>query len=72
MPKQLPGAVKKKLDNKFRKSQRGALNKYFLAKSSVDFNNNNQSPISNPGQDDENNADGDIELNEQSSDNNSK
>ena len=77
MPKQLSGAAKKrkrKLDNEIRESQRGDLDKYFPATttSSVDVNNNNQSPISNPRQDDQNNADGDIELNEQSLDNNSK
>jgi hypothetical protein len=74
MPKQLSGTAKKKrkLDNQFIESKRGALNKYFPAKNSVDVNNNNnQRPISDSGQDHEDNIGRDLEVNEQSS-NNSK
>jgi hypothetical protein len=45
MPKPLFGAAKRrkrKRENQLIKSQRGALNKYFPATSSVDVNNNNQ------------------------------
>lgn len=73
-PKQLSGAARKrkrKQDEKIRESQRGDLNKYFPVKSNVDVNNNNQRPISDLGQADEDNTDGDIEVHEQSS-NNSK
>jgi hypothetical protein len=72
--KQLSGASKKKKrkqDEKIRESQRGDLNKYFPVKSNVDVNNNNQRPISDPGQADEDNTDEDVEVHEQSS-NNSK
>jgi hypothetical protein len=68
----LSGAAKKrkrKQDEKIRESQRGDLNKYFPVKSNVDVNNNNQRPISDPGQADEDNTDGDIKVNEQSSNN---
>nr|XP_051189952.1 uncharacterized protein LOC127303236 [Lolium perenne] len=71
-PKQLSGATKKrkrKQDEKIRESQRGDLNKYFPVKSNVDVNNNNQRPISDLGQADEDNTDGDIEVHEQSSNN---
>ena len=67
-PKQLSGAAKKKkrnLDNEIRESQRGALNKYFPSRRSVDV-----TPISDPGQDDEDNIDGDLDVNEQSPINN--
>ena len=50
-------------------SLRGSLNKYFSTKSSVDVNNNNQRQDSDPGQDDENNSNADLEANEQSSKN---
>nr|XP_051211097.1 uncharacterized protein LOC127328544 [Lolium perenne] len=72
-PKQLSGAAKKrkrKQDEKIRESQRGDLNKYFPVKSNVDVNNNNLRPISDPGQADEDNTDGDIEVHEQSLNNN--
>jgi hypothetical protein len=62
---------KRKLDNQFIELKRGALNRYFPAKNSVDVNNNKQRPISNPGQDHEDNIGRDLEFNEQSS-NNSK
>lgn len=68
MPKQLSGAAKKKKkkrkrDNQFIESQRGALNKYLSARSSVDVNNNNQRPISDPRQKDDGNIDRDLEFN---------
>lgn len=71
-PKQLSGAAKKKKrkrENQFIESQRGALNKYFPTTSTVDVNNNNQRQESDPGQEDEHNSNADPEANEQSTDN---
>ena len=71
MPRQSGAAKnkKRKRDNQLVESQRGALNKYFLTKSSADVNNNNQRQESDLGQDDENNSNADIEANEQSLEN---
>jgi hypothetical protein len=58
MPRQVPGAAKKKKrkrENQLIESQRGALNKYFPSTSSVDVNNNNQRQESDLEQDDEEN-----------------
>ncbi|XP_071683722.1 uncharacterized protein [Lolium perenne] len=66
MPKPLSGCAKRnkrKRENQLIESQRGALNKYFVATNTVDvINDNNQRQESDPGQDD-------LEANEQSSDN---
>jgi hypothetical protein len=65
MLKPLSDAAKRnerKRENQLIESQKGVLNKYFLATSTVDVNNNNQRQESDPGQDD-------LEANEQSSDN---
>ena len=69
---QLSGAAKRKKrkrDNQIAESQRGALDKFFPTKRSVDVNNNNQRQQSDSGQDDENNSNADLEANEQSSEN---
>ena len=69
---QLSGAVKRqkrKRDDQMAESLRGSLNKYFSIKSNVDVNNNNERQESDPGQDDENNSNADLEANEQSSEN---
>jgi hypothetical protein len=70
MQKQLSGAAKKKRESELIESQRGALIKYFPSTSSVDVNNNTQRQESDPGQDDEHNTNADLEVNEQSLDNN--
>ena len=65
---QLSGAAKRqkrKRDDHMAESLRGSLNKYFSTKSSVDVNNNNQRQESDPGQDDENNSNANLEANEQ-------
>uniref|UniRef100_A0ACD5TYJ6 Uncharacterized protein n=1 Tax=Avena sativa TaxID=4498 RepID=A0ACD5TYJ6_AVESA len=72
MGKKLSGAAKKKKrkrENELIDSQRGALNKFFLTKSSVDVNNNNQRQESDLEEDDVNNLNANFEANEQSSEN---
>jgi hypothetical protein len=62
MLKPLSDAAKRnerKRENQLIESQKGVLNKYILAISTVDVNNNNQRQESDPGQDD-------LEANEQS------
>ena len=56
---------KRKRDNRMVESQRGALDKFFPTKRSVDVNNNNQRQESDSVQDDENNSNADLEANEQ-------
>jgi hypothetical protein len=46
--------------------QIGALNKYFLGKSIVDLNNNNQMQESDLGEDDELDSNANLQVNEQS------
>jgi hypothetical protein len=62
MLKPLSDAAKRnerKRENQLIESQKGVLNKYILAISTVDVNNNNQRQESDPGQDN-------LEANEQS------
>ena len=60
---------KRKKDNRMVESQRGALDKFFPTKRSIDVNNNNQRQESDSGQDDENNSNADLEANKKSSEN---
>ena len=65
--KHLSGAAKRnkrKRENQFIESQKGALNKYFPSASSDDVNNNNQGQEADPGQDDDHNSNADLEVNE--------
>ena len=76
-PKHLSGAkkrAKRKRESQFIESQRGALDKFFRASSSVDVNNNNQRQAfrqknnhrqePDHGQDDDPNSNAHLEVNE--------
>ena len=66
-PKHLSGAqkrAKRKRVNQFVESQRGAINKFFQASSSVHVNNNNQTQEQDPRQDDDLNLNADLEVND--------
>ena len=65
MPKQLSGAAKRKqrkLNDPFIESQRGAINKYFTT---VDANNNHERQEDEPGEDDVQNSNANVEDNDQ-------
>ena len=72
LPKKHPSDAakrnKRKRENRFIESQKGALNKFFPSASSVDVNNNNQRQEPDPGEDDDHNSNADLEVNEQSLD----
>ena len=72
MPKQLSGAAKRKkrkLNDQFIESQKGALNKYFTT---VDANSNHQRQEDESGEDDVQNSNANVEVNDQPMDDESK
>ena len=72
LPKKQPSGAakrnKRKRDNQFAESQKGALNKFFPSASSGDINNNNQRREPDPKEADDHNSNADLEVNEQSLD----
>ena len=70
-PKHKSGAFKRnkrKQENARMESQRGSLNRYFSAASSVDVNNNNQTQEPEVGQDDDQISNAELEVNDESLD----